>query len=145
MSEFVSSLRIMVVDDQITHLKALCDILGQHNFDATGCSTGEAALALLREGSFDLLLTDLVMPGIGGLALIEAARALDPCIACIIMTGEGTVDTAVKAMKIGALDYIIKPFKAATLLPVLKRAIEFRELRLRDVASGAMPSGADSK
>jgi signal transduction histidine kinase len=133
MSEFVPCPRIVVVDDQLTHLRALCDILGQRNFDATGCSTGEAALTQLRSSSFDLLLTDLVMPGINGLALIEAARAIDPYIACIIMTGEGTVDTAVKAMKIGVLDYIVKPFKAATLLPVLDRAIASRQLRLQNV------------
>ncbi|MYM22213.1 response regulator [Duganella sp. FT135W] len=133
MSEFVPSARILVVDDQLSHLRALCDILGQHHFDAVGCSTGEAALVQLRSGSFDLLLTDLVMPGIDGLALVEAARALDPYIACIIMTGEGTVDTAVKAMKIGVLDYIVKPFKAATLLPILDRAGESRQLRLQNL------------
>jgi len=133
MSEFVPCSRIVVVDDQLTHLQVLCDILGQHGFDAVGCSTGEAALAQLKGGSFDLLLTDLVMPGIDGLALIEAARAIDASIACIIMTGEGTVDTAVKAMKIGVLDYIVKPFKAATLLPVLDRAIESRRLRLQNL------------
>ncbi|MTV36246.1 hybrid sensor histidine kinase/response regulator [Duganella radicis] len=133
MSEPVSAARIVVVDDQLSHLKALCDILGQHRFDAIGCATGEAALATLRTGNFDVLLTDLVMPGIDGLALIEAARALDPHIACIIMTGEGTVDTAVKAMKIGVMDYVVKPFKAATLLPILDRAIESRRLRVQNV------------
>lgn len=129
MSRFGRSLRIVVVDDQIAHLKALCDTLEWNNYDTVCCTNGEAALARIREDSFDLLLTDLAMPGIDGLALIEAARAVDPYIACIIMTGAGTVDTAVKAMKIGALDYIIKPFKAAVLIPVLERAIEFRQLR----------------
>jgi len=133
MSELVSAARIVVVDDQLSHLRALCDILERHNYDAVGCATGEAALATLRGGQFDLLLTDLVMPGIDGLALIEAARALDPYIACIIMTGEGTVDTAVKAMKIGVMDYVVKPFKAATLLPILERAGESRRLRLQNV------------
>jgi signal transduction histidine kinase len=133
MSEFDPCSRIVVVDDQATHLRALCDILGQRDFDAIGFPTGEAALAHLRTNSCDLLLTDLVMPGIDGLALVEAARALDPNIACIIMTGEGTVDTAVKAMKIGALDYIVKPFKATTLLPILARAIESRRLRMQNV------------
>ena len=133
MSEFVSAAQLLVVDDQLSHLKALCDILSQHGFDANGCATGEAALALLRKGHFDVLLTDLVMPGIDGLALIEAARALDPHIACIIMTGEGTVDTAVKAMKIGVMDYVVKPFKAATLLPILERAIESRRLRVQNL------------
>jgi signal transduction histidine kinase len=133
MSDIVPPARIVVVDDQLSHLRALCDILGQHRFDVTGCSAGEAALAKLHDGRFDVLLTDLVMPGIDGLTLIEAARAIDPHIACIIMTGEGTVDTAVKAMKIGVMDYIVKPFKAATLLPILERAIESRQLRLQNI------------
>ncbi|OEZ96827.1 hybrid sensor histidine kinase/response regulator [Duganella sp. HH101] len=133
MSELVPRSRIMVVDDQAVHLKALCDVLGQHDLDAAGFTTGEAALAHLRGQAYDLLLTDMNMPGMDGLALIEAARALDPNIACIIMTGAGTVDTAVKAMKIGAFDYIIKPFKAATLLPVLARALESRRLRQQNV------------
>lgn len=133
MSELVPRTRIMVVDDQAAHLKALCDILGQHGFDAIGYATGELALAQLREHSVDLLLTDMIMPGMNGLTLIEAARSLDSTIACIIMTGEGTVDTAVKAMKIGAFDYIIKPFKAATLLPVLARALDSRQLRTQNL------------
>jgi signal transduction histidine kinase len=124
--------RILVVDDQAAHLKALCDILAQHGFDTLGFPTGESALAHIQAGVFDVLLTDLMMPGIDGLALVEAARALDPNVACIIMTGEGSIASAVKAMKIGALDYIVKPFKAAALLPVLARAIDSRQLRLQN-------------
>ena len=66
MSEFIPAARILVVDDQLSHLKALCDILGLHCFDATGCSTGEAALARLHQGKFDLLLTDLSCPALTG-------------------------------------------------------------------------------
>src|SRR5471032_1777765 len=94
MSELVPRSRIMVVDDQAAHLKALCDILGQHEFDAIGFPTGELALAHLREHHYDLLLTDMIMPGMNGLTLIEAARALDSTIACIIMTGEGKIGRA---------------------------------------------------
>ena len=124
--------RILVVDDQATHLRALCDILGQHGFETIGFPTGEAALNHIRTGAFDVLLTDLMMPGIDGLALVEAARALDPNVACVVMTGEGSIASAVKAMKVGAVDYIVKPFKAATLLPVLARAIESHQLRLQN-------------
>ena len=132
MTEAGARSRILVVDDQATHLRALCDILGQHGFETIGFPTGEAALTHIRAGAFDVLLTDLMMPGIDGLALVEAARALDPNVACIVMTGEGSIATAVRAMKAGALDYIVKPFKAATLLPILARAIEARQLRLQN-------------
>ena len=125
---------VLVVDDQITHLQALCDVLSQHGFSVSGCATGEAALAHLRDGGVDVLLTDLVMPQIDGLALLEAAIRLDPLIACVIMTGAGTVDSAVRAMKGGASDYIVKPFKAAALLPILHRAAEARQLRQQNQA-----------
>ena len=121
--------RLLVVDDQAAHLRALCDILGQHGFDVSGAPTGEAALAQIKQGQVDILLTDLMMPGIDGLTLIEAARALDPDLACVVMTGEGSIATAVRAMKIGAYDYISKPFKAATVVPLLQRAAEARLLR----------------
>ena len=124
--------RILVVDDQAAHLRALCDILGQHGFEVSGAPTGEAALSCMHGGCVDVLLTDLMMPGIDGLGLIEAARALDPDVACILMTGEGSIASAVRAMKLGAHDYIVKPFKAATLVPVLQRAIEARHLRLQN-------------
>ncbi|MBB3119943.1 response regulator [Pseudoduganella violacea] len=122
--------RILIVDDQTAHMGALCDILREHGYDTTGFASGEAALTRLRRESFDLLLSDLMMPGIDGIALVEAARQLDPELACVIMTGEGSIASAVKAMKVGALDYIIKPFKASALLPVLARALETRDLRL---------------
>ncbi|AKU21078.1 response regulator [Massilia sp. NR 4-1] len=122
--------RILIVDDQTAHMGALCDILREHGYDTTGFASGEAALTRLRKESFDLLLSDLMMPGIDGIALVEAARQLDPELACVIMTGEGSIASAVKAMKVGALDYIIKPFKASALLPVLARALETRDLRL---------------
>nr|WP_315218542.1 ATP-binding protein [uncultured Duganella sp.] len=134
MSDVVTGWRIAVVDDQLNHLRALCDILGQHGVEASGFATGAEALARIGDGGFDLLLTDLVMPNIDGLALLEAARAIDEHIACVVMTGEGSVDSAVRAMKMGAFDYVVKPFKAATLLPILRRAIESRRLRLHNVA-----------
>src|SRR5262249_22770224 len=118
--------------DQAAHLRALCDILSQHGFAVSGAPTGEAALTHIHGGHFDVLLTDLMMPGIDGLALVEAARALDPDVACIVMTGEGSISSAVRAMKIGAYDYIVKPFKAATLVPILQRAMESRQLRLQN-------------
>lgn len=120
--------RIVVVDDQLAHLRALCDVLDMNGFAVVGCATAHAALEQLAGGA-DLLLTDLIMPQTDGLALLEAARALDPDLACIIMTGEASVDSAVRAMKTGAFDYIIKPFKASALLPLLRRALEARQLR----------------
>lgn len=122
--------RILIVDDQSVHTVALCDVLRQYQFDAEGCASAESALELLRTQSFDLMLSDLNMPGMDGIALVKEALQIDPDLACIIMTGEGSIATAVRAMQGGALDYIVKPFKASSLLPVLARAQATRALRL---------------
>ncbi|MES2069626.1 MAG: response regulator [Pseudomonadota bacterium] len=130
--------RILIVDDEAAHMRALCDTLRDHDYDTTGFVSGDAALAALAAlagestASFDLLLTDLMMPEIDGITLVQAARNIDPDLACIIMTGEGSITTAVRAMKVGALDYIIKPFKVSAILPVLSRALETRQLRLEN-------------
>ncbi|MFM9433779.1 signal transduction histidine kinase [Janthinobacterium sp. CG_23.3] len=124
--------RILIVDDEAAHMRALCDTLGAHHYETTGLVTAEAALTLLRSEPFDLLLTDLMLPGIDGIALVQEARKLDADLTCIIMTGEGSIASAVLAMKIGALDYIVKPFKVAALLPILARAQEARLLRIKN-------------
>lgn len=122
--------RILIVDDETAHLQALCDLLRDHNYETTGFANGIEALAYLRNNTFDLLLTDLMMPGLDGIAMVESARKIDSDLACIVMTGEGSITSAVKAMKVGALDYIIKPFKISAILPVLVRAMETRQLRM---------------
>src|SRR5689334_4788027 len=102
--------RLLVVDDEARQMEALCRTLTPEGYDVTGFSVPEDALVALREQSFDILLTDLMMPGMDGLELLAAALALDPDVVGIMMTGQGTVTSAVDAMKIGALDYILKPF-----------------------------------
>jgi signal transduction histidine kinase len=124
--------RILIVDDEGAHMQALCSTLRDHGYDTTGYDTGAAALDALRAAGYDLLLADLMMPGMDGITLVQAARAIDPELASIIMTGEGSIASAVRAMKVGALDYIIKPFKVSTILPVLARALETRSLRMEN-------------
>ncbi|RSZ61147.1 response regulator [Massilia atriviolacea] len=125
-----AAIRILVADDEQNHVRALCDTLGAQGYAMSGCTSAAQALELLRQGRFELLLADLVMPGTGGIALVREARALDPDLACIIMTGEGSIASAVQAMQVGALDYILKPCRLAAILPVLGRAIETRQLRI---------------
>ncbi|WP_342113792.1 hybrid sensor histidine kinase/response regulator [Pseudoduganella sp. OTU4001] len=126
----VRKLRILIVDDQSAQTGALCDVLRQYQYEAEGCGSAESALERLQAQSFDLMLSDLNMPGMDGIELVKAAMQRDPDLACIIMTGEGSIATAVRAMQAGALDYIVKPFKASSLLPVLARAQATRSLRL---------------
>jgi signal transduction histidine kinase len=124
------SARILIVDDESALMKALCNTLRDHNYETVGFTSGAAALAELGKTKFHLLLADLMMPEMGGIDLLRAALKLDPDLVPIIMTGQGTIDTAVEAMKTGALDYILKPFKLGVVMPVLSRALTVRQLRL---------------
>ncbi len=121
--------KILVVDDEI-HLKnALVEGLLKRSFEARGYTSGHEALEALRVETFDLLISDLMMPEMDGIALIKAALEIDPHLVALIMTGQGTIETAVAAEDAGVFEYILKPFRLQTLMPVLTQAIETRRLR----------------
>jgi|HigsolmetaAR201D_1030396.scaffolds.fasta_scaffold04242_2 two-component system sensor histidine kinase/response regulator len=126
--------RLLIVDDEAQQMKALCDTLEREGYRTTGYTSAKRALDALRPSEFDLLLTDLMMPEMDGIALLKAATEIDPDIVAILMTGHGTIDSAVNAMRSGALDYILKPFKLSTVLPVIERALEIRRLRVENAA-----------
>jgi signal transduction histidine kinase len=124
--------RILVVDDETAQMQALCATLPDHGYAPIGFTNGEAALEELRHAKYDLLLADLTMPRMDGITLLQAAQKIDPDLVAVIMTGAGTVTTAVEAMKAGALDYILKPFNLSAIIPVLERALGVRRLRLEN-------------
>jgi signal transduction histidine kinase len=132
--------RILIVDDESDLRGALCRILEAQGYAAAGADSGLEALNLLRAAAvdestkFDILLTDLMMPFMHGIALLREARAIDADLVSIVMTGHGTIDTAVEAMKGGALDYLLKPFNLGVAMPVLARALAVRRLRLQNGA-----------
>jgi two-component system, cell cycle sensor histidine kinase and response regulator CckA len=125
--------KILIVDDELELKNILVEALTAQGYEATGFSAGEGAVAALRVQPFDVLLTDLMMPGIDGIALVREAMRIDPNMICILMTGQGTIQTAVDAMKVGAFDYVLKPFRLQTMLPVMTRAMNTRHLRLENV------------
>ncbi len=125
--------KILVVDDEVELKNILVQALTSQGYEASGFTSGEAALEALRSQAFDVLLTDLMMPGMDGIALVRAGIEIDPNLVCIMMTGQGTIQTAVDAMKVGAFDYVVKPFRLQTMLPVLTRAMNTRHLRLENV------------
>jgi signal transduction histidine kinase len=128
-----ASARLLIVDDEVAQLTALCDILGQEGYFTRGFTGGREAIAALREEPYDALLTDLMMPQIDGITLLRACHDIDRDLACIVMTGHGTVATAVEALKAGALDYVMKPFNVTHILAVLTRALGTRQLRLENI------------
>jgi len=129
-----SPARILIVDDEAAQMKALCDTLRDHGYETVGFSGANSALAALRQKPFDLLLADLMMPEMSGIELLHSALGTDPNLVGIIMTGQGTIATAVEAMKTGALDYVLKPFTLSAMLPVLSRALTVRALRMENAA-----------
>ncbi|CAN5784146.1 response regulator [soil metagenome] len=126
--------RLLIVDDESALMEALCNILAQQGYLTSGCTSAEDALKRLRTERFDLLLTDLMMPGTDGLALARAALEADPQMVMVMMTGQGSVATAVEAMQSGVLDYVLKPFKLGAMLPVLERALAIGRLRRDNLA-----------
>lgn len=126
--------RLFVVDDEASLTRALSTTLSAEGYDARGFTSASAALAELPTSGCELMLVDLMMPEMSGIDLLRAARQIDPSLAGVIMTGEGSVAAAVEAMKAGALDFILKPFNMKTVLPVLSRALELRRLRLDNAA-----------
>lgn len=133
-------IRLLVVDDEVGLLNAVCDSLRERGLDVTGFADPVAAIAGLRPGRFDLLLSDLMMPAVDGIQLLREALRIDPDLVGIIMTGVGSIHTAVEAMRAGAFDFILKPFRLQQILPLLDRAMGIRRMRAeneqlrRDVA-----------
>ena len=125
--------RVLIVDDEAELMTALCEGLAKSGYETAGFTTGEEALEALKNYDYDLLLTDLMMPGMDGIDVIRAGLKIDPNLICIIMTGQGTVQTAVEAMQIGSFHYILKPFKLSMLHPILSRAMEVRNLQMENV------------
>ena len=124
---------IMVVDDELEHVESLRRLFERDGAQVRTAVSGELALEAVRAESVDLILADLMMPGMTGQDLMKAARALRPDIDVIVMTAYATIENAVEAMREGAYDFIQKPFKSALILRVVERALERRALRAENV------------
>jgi len=120
---------LLLVDDEAPLREAIAERLGDHGFVVEQAASGEDALARLSEFAFDVIITDLRLPGVDGRAVLDAALERYPDIIAIIITGFGTVKDAVNAIKQGAADFVTKPFQFDALLHVLNSALEQRRLR----------------
>ncbi len=127
------SQRILVVDDEQVVREVLSDFLTSENFIVETVASGEEALNQLSKSHFDVVLTDLKMEGISGIDLLKEIKEKKLDTIVIIMTGYGTVDSAVEAIKLGAFDYIMKPFKVDELLQILRRAINQQQLERENI------------
>ncbi|MBD3336302.1 MAG: response regulator, partial [Candidatus Eisenbacteria bacterium] len=120
--------RVLVVDDETELLDVLRDFFQITDYGLTLCSTGEEAIAKLGEESFDVVLTDINLPGVDGLEVLRVTKEIDPEAPVILITGNASVSNAVEALRKGAFDYITKPFDLFDLEKILERALERRRL-----------------
>lgn len=132
--------RVLIVDDEKFIRDILADFLGMEGYIVRTAEDGAAALFELNSAHYDLVISDLKMPRMGGIELLEAIGTAAPNALTVIMTGFGTVETAIDAMKRGAYDYILKPFKVEEVIRVVQRGLEKQRLaaenlRLREAVS----------
>ena len=123
------SKRILIVEDDKAVRHTMVDLLSEAGFEVEGAQDGEEALEMVQENSFNIVITDLKMPRGDGLQVLEQVKKIDNQIIVIICTGYGTVDTAVKAMKLGAYEYITKPIKLEEMKLVVERALDYQRLQ----------------
>lgn len=119
---------VLVVDDEESLRHALRRGLGRAGFDPTEAATGREAVDLFAAGGFHAVLTDLRLPDLGGLDLVAIFTEMDAEVPVVVMTGYGSVETAMEAMRRGAVDYVQKPFEVLEVVHVLERALQERNL-----------------
>jgi EAL domain-containing protein (putative c-di-GMP-specific phosphodiesterase class I) len=136
--------RVLLVDDEAPLRRALSKLLAIDGFEVSTASNGREAIDLLAAGSFDVIVSDIRMPGMDGIAMLRAIRELDLDVPTIFLTGSPTVETAVEAMEYGAFRYLLKPVEGEELRRVVRRAARIHQLALvrrevvDDVQSGAI-------
>src|SRR5258706_7964381 len=120
---------LLIVEDESPLRQAIAEQLADRGYRVEQADSGEMAIAKLADFAFDIIITDLRLPGVDGSAVVEAAVARYPHIIAIVITGYGTVKDAVEAIKRGAYDFVNKPFQIDELLHVLDSALEQRRLK----------------
>lgn len=129
--------RVLVVDDEVSVCSLLQEALRRQGYDCRSCMSAEQALQLLSRECFDVVVTDLYMPGISGLKLLEKGQELLPEAAFLMATGESDVRIGVEAMKLGAADYLVKPIQLAALFRSVSTAMEKNRARVQQRKQGA--------
>ncbi|HEY7317577.1 MAG TPA: sigma-54 dependent transcriptional regulator [Candidatus Binatia bacterium] len=127
--ESISPARILVVDDDREMSQFLADVLGEEGYRVEMVADGPSALAKYRAESFDLTITDLMMPRMRGTELVKQLKEIDPHALVLLITAFGSIESAVEAMHAGAFHYVTKPFRTDEILLHVKRALEQRSLR----------------
>lgn len=124
--------RVLIIDDEDGILDLCRRVLGRDGYTVVTANRGEKAIEIIAKESFDLVLSDLKMPGLDGIELLKKVKAISPNTEVIIITGQATIETAIESIKNGAYDYILKPFNISELLTAAEKCIEYGQLRRRE-------------
>jgi len=134
---------VLVVDDKEMLRDSIGVTLQRAGFTVIAAGDGKSALEIVAKRRPDAVVTDLKMPGLNGLELIEKVREIDDVLPIVLMTAFGTIDTAVQAIRLGAYDYITKPFEGDELIIAIRRAISHASLRRENAAFHAVQAQTD--
>jgi len=118
--------RVLIIDDNETMREGMAATVRRMGHEVVTAASGAEGLALLKKQGADFVITDLKMEGVGGLEVLEAVKRIDPSCPTLIVTAFGTVETAVEAMRLGAIDFLQKPFAPEVLRLKVERALEMR-------------------
>src|SRR5688500_202562 len=132
-AEISEAPRILVVDDEQVIRDILSEFLSMEGYVVRSVDSGERALTELRLRPYDMVISDLKMPGISGIELLERISDENINVLTVIMTGFGTVETAIEAMKKGAYDYILKPFKVEDVVRIVQRGLDRQQLQHENI------------
>ena len=132
----MDTFRVLVVDDETDFLETIVNRLQKRKVEATGVLSGEAALELMKEKLFDVVLLDVKMPGgMDGIEVLREIKKMRPLTEVILLTGHASVETSIEGLKLGAFDYLIKPVKFDELLEKLAAAFEKRNTQEQKIRS----------
>ncbi len=130
--------KILVVDDEVDVLDLCQRLLEREGYEVHTAGTGQAALELAQQQHFDLLLTDVKMPGITGLEAAQAIKEISPHIVCVTMTGYSSMGMAIEALRLGIDEFVIKPFSPDELINSISKALERVRLRRDNIRLQAL-------
>jgi len=116
--------RILLVDDEEDFVQALSERLAMRDYDVTTSLSGEDAVEKIKHYNFDVVILDVLMPGLNGIDVLKEIKGIKPLTEVIMLTGHATVETAIEGMKLGANDYLMKPCETEDLVSKIKRAYE---------------------
>jgi two-component system OmpR family response regulator len=121
--------RILLVDDEVVFAKNMSKLLTRRGYQVKAVNSGDEALRALMDNSFDVMVLDLKMPGMDGIATMHEMRKLGLFTELLILTGHGSIDTALEAIQLGAYDYVTKPVEIAELLSKIEAAFERKTIK----------------